>query len=99
MEMSPNTLAQQRQARMVATVLFGSGLLFLAAGLAIGLLVHPAGFIAVVIGAIDLLLARHFLPERSGTILPPDPGAHADPDLIASDAEPDATSNPYARED
>jgi uncharacterized membrane protein len=97
--MSPNTLVQQRHARMVATLLFASGLLFLAAGLAIGFLVHPAGFIAVAVGAIDLLLARHFVPERAGTLLPPDAGTHADPDLLAADAEPDATTNPYARED
>jgi uncharacterized membrane protein len=97
MEMSPNTA--QRQNSLVATVLFVSGLVFIAVGLALGFLVSPAGFIAVAIGAVDLLIARVFAPGRSGTILPPDSGTHADPDLLAAGAEPDATANPYSRED
>ena len=97
MEMSPNTA--QNQQRTVSTVLFLSGLAFIGAGLAIGFFVSPIGFVGLVIGAVDLVLARHFVPDRTGTILPPDETTHADPDLLAADAEADATANPYARED
>lgn len=97
MELSPHTTA--RQGRNLSTVLFISGLVFIAAGIVIGVFVSGLGFILLAVGAIDLIVARQFVPERSGTILPPDDDTHADADLLASDAEPDATANPYARED
>lgn len=98
MEMS-STLEGQRQARLISTILLLTGFLFVGAGIAIGLLVHPLGFIALAVGIIDLLVARRLAPERTGTVLSPDPSPHADADLAVADAEPDATANPYARED
>ncbi len=97
MEMSPHTA--ERQSRLLATILFVTGLIFIAAGLAIGFGVDALGFILVAIGAVDLLMSRHFTPDRRGTLLPPGDATHADADLVAADAEPDATANPYARED
>jgi hypothetical protein len=98
MEMS-NTLEGQRQARLLSTILLLTGFLFIGAGLAIGILVHPLGFVALAVGIVDLLIARRLVPERAGTVLSPDASPHADPDLAVADAEPDATANPYARED
>lgn len=87
------------QNRAVASALVVSGFLMIGIGLVVGFLVSPIGFVGLVIGAIDLVVARRFAPERTGTIAAPDAGTHADADLLAAGAEPDATANPYARED
>jgi len=87
------------QNRTVSTILLVSGIAMIAVGAALGLFVSGLGFILIAVGAIDILIARRFVPGRTGTIAAPDEGGHADPDLLARDAEADAVANPYSRED
>jgi hypothetical protein len=87
--------------RTVGAILVGSGILLMFVGVIVGFFVAPIGFIAIGLGAIDLLIARQFTENRRGSVIIPGAEAEADPDAIAAQEPPPGMpgENPYARED
>ncbi len=74
-----------------------SGVVTVAVGIALGLLIAPALFAIAALGVVDFILARMFERGRIGPLARrAEAEASGDAALIA---ESDPTYNPYARED